>query len=357
MPETRRILVTGAGGFIGGRIVEILHELGLGEVRAAMRRWSSGARVGRFPVEIVKCDIRDAAEVRAALEGVTHVVHCAVGDRSTTVDGFRTLLAEVERAGVQRVVYTSTIDVYGSPTGTITEAHPLVLTGKPYGDSKIEAEQVGQEFAARGVPLTMLRPTLVHGPFSTWWTIAFAQRLQSRPWLVPEAASQGTCNIVYVDDLVGAVIAALEADTAPGSAYNINGPDRPTWSQYFHALNDAMGLPPLIAERPGRARLSAMAMQPVRKSAKLALKYFQPQIMAAYKRSDLVKSVMKKAEGAIRTTPTPEEFVVYSRVASYETGKAQRELGWQPRFPMADALPLAAEWLRQNGFITMGRDR
>ena len=58
------VLVTGAGGFIGGRVVEVLQALGRHGVRAGVRRWSSGARIGRFPVEIVACDVtdRDAVE-------------------------------------------------------------------------------------------------------------------------------------------------------------------------------------------------------------------------------------------------------------------------------------------------------
>ena len=253
---------------------------------------------------------------------------------------------------MRRVVHISTIDVYGTPEGDVDETHPLRRTGKAYGDSKIEAEEVCQDLASRGLPLTILRPTLVHGPFSTSWTIGFAQRLQARPWLVAEADATGTCNLVYVDDLVGAIIAAFEAATSPGEAFNINGPDRPTWSQYFHALNDAMGLPPLVPGAPARTRLSALAVQPFRKSAKFLLRHFQPQIMLAYHRSDFVKVLMKRAERVIRTTPSPDEFGVYRRRISYATGKAERMLGYRPRFPMADALPLAVAWLREHGFVT-----
>ncbi|HEX9844171.1 MAG TPA: NAD-dependent epimerase/dehydratase family protein [bacterium] len=352
MSDARTILVTGAGGFIGGRIVEVLHALGVGTVRAGLRRWSSGARVGRFPVELVKCDVRDAAEAAAALRGVTDVVHCAVGDHATTVDGTRVLLGAALEAGVRRAVHISTINVYGMPEGEIDETHPLTPTGRAYGDSKIAAERVCADLATRGLSLIILRPTLVHGPFSASWTVPYAQRLQARPWLVAEADAGGTCNLVYVDDLVGAVMAALNARTGSGEAFNINGPERPTWNQYFHALNDALGLPPLVPEAVGRARASARAIQPVRKAAKFVLKHFQPQVMALYHRSDLARSVMKRAEGVIRQTPAPDEFVVYSRRASYSTAKAERLLGYRPRFPLADALPMAAAWLRHHGYVT-----
>lgn len=354
MSDARRILVTGAGGFIGGRISEVLHTLGIGSVRAAQRRWSSGARIGRFPVDLIRCDIRDPRDVSSALEGITHVVHCAVGDRSTTIDGTRTLLQGALAAGVARIVHLSTVDVYGTPTGDVDERQPLTQTGREYGDTKIEAERVCQDMASRGLPVTILRPTLVHGPFSATWTVAYAQRLGSRPWLVAESDAQGTCNLVYVDDLVGAVISALDAPVPTGEVFNINGPERPTWHAYFSALNDAMGLPPLQAATPTSARIKAGAMLPVRSAAKFAMKHFQGPVMAAYQRFPLARVVMKEAEARIKRTPAPSEFEVYSRKVSYSTAKAERLLAFKPRFPLAEALPLTAAWLRHHRYVKNG---
>jgi nucleoside-diphosphate-sugar epimerase len=239
--------------------------------------------------------------------------------------------------------------------GDIDETRPLTPTGQPYGDSKIEAEAVCRELAGRGLAVAILRPTLVHGPFSSTWTITFAQRLQARPWLVPAEVATGTCNLVYVDDLVGAVLAGLEAPIPPGEAFNVNGPERVTWNQYFHALNDAMGLPPLVPETVSRARLSALAVQPFRQTAKFLLRHFQPLIMGAYQRSELARTIMKRAEWLIRTTPAPAEFAAYGRRAWYVTAKAKRLLDYRPRFPLADTLALSAAWLRAHGFVTPAR--
>ena len=354
MPERRRILVTGAGGFIGGRVVEVMHTLGTGDVRASIRRWSSGARIGRFPVEIVQCDVRDADQLDAALRDVTHVVHCAVGDRSSTVDGTRVLLEKALEMGVQRVVHLSTVDVYGTPEGKVGEDSPTVVTGRAYGDTKIEAEAVCRELAGRGLHVTILRPTLVHGPFSATWTIGYAERLKNRPWLIGEADAQGTCNLVYVDDLVGAVLAAFDANVPSGEAFNINGPERPTWYEYFTALNDAMGLPPLVAASPGQAKLKTGLVQPLRKSAKFLISHFEAPIKAVAKRSHVARSAMKTTEQLIRMTPAPAEFSVYSRRTSYLTGKAEEMLGYEPRFPMDDALELTGAWLRHHRFVGDG---
>jgi nucleoside-diphosphate-sugar epimerase len=351
MSSQRTVLVTGAGGFIGGRVVEVLHQLGADHVRAGLRTWGSGARVGRLPVELVQVDIRDDDQLRRALADVTHVVNLAVGEPSTTVDGTRKLLTAAHASGVQRVVHISTVDVYGQPEGAVDESRPLTITGRPYGDSKIEAERACQELAAKGLPVTILRPTLVHGPFSATWTVPYAQRLLKRPWLIPEAASQGICNLLYVDDLVSAVLAALSAETAPGEAFNVNGPERPTWHEYFTGLNDALGLPPLVEASPSGARVRSAAVQPLRKSAKFLISHFEPQIMRVAQRSLLARDAMLRAERLVRTTPSPAEFAVYQRQTSFSTSKAQETLGYRPRFPMATALPLTAAWLRHHGYV------
>lgn len=353
----RTILVTGAGGFIGARAVEILHAAGMGRIKAAVRRWSSGARVGRLPVELVQCDVRDAASVRQALRGVTHVVHCAVSgtERDTIVDGTRSLLQGALDAGVQKAVHLSTVDVYGMPQGDVTEDQPFGSTGRMYGEAKIAAEQAAQALAARGLPVCILRPTLVHGPFGATFTVAYAQRLQARPWLVPAPAAQGTCNLVYVDDLVGAIVAALDADTRPGETFNINGPERPTWHEYFHALNRALGLEPLVAASPRQSRMVSTLMEPVRAGAKLVLRGLKPQIMAVYQRSELARRLMKGAEARVRNTPSPYELAAFGRRVWYSSEKARRRLGYRPCFPMSEALPLTAAWLRASGFVEARR--
>jgi nucleoside-diphosphate-sugar epimerase len=305
---------------------------------------------------MVRCDLREGAQVRDALRGVTHVVHCAVGEPSSTVEGTRTLLEAAAAAGVRRVVHLSTVDVYGMPQGEVTETYPLTSTGRQYGDTKIEAERACQAAAAKGLPVTILRPTLVHGPFSGTWTIAYAQRLQKRPWLIPQQDAQGICNLVYVDDLVGAILAALDADTPPGEAFNVNGPERPTWHEYFCRLNEALQLPPLVIATPTGARLKAAAVFPLRKSAKFLITHLQKPIMGLAQSSNLARNAMVKAEGLIRTTPVPSEFEIYGRRTSYSSEKARASLGYRPRFPLADALPLTAAWLRHHGFVQLETD-
>lgn len=346
-----RILVTGAGGFIGGRIVEVLHELNPGSVRAGVRRWSSAARIGRLPVEIVQCDVSSEESVRCAMKGVTAVVHCARGDAATNVEGTRIVLDEAQSAGVQRVVHLSTVAVYGRQQGSVSEASPWAPGADPYGRSKVQTEEICAEYGKRGLAITVLRPTIVYGPYSDLWTVEFAQRLSAGEWFLPERYSQGTCNLVYVDDVVNAVLLSLRNEKAIGQTFIVNGEERPTWNEYFHALNDALGLQPLRPASALRSRMKAGVMMPVRKTAKFILKRFQPLVLRVYQRSNVAKAVMRRAETAIKNSPTGAEFELYSLRVSYEEQKAREMLAYSPAFSMRDGIELSVAWLRDHQYV------
>ena len=346
----RTVLITGAGGFIGGRVAEVFHTSGWATVRAGVRRWSSAARLGRLPIEIVPCDVTDAEQVRAAMEGVDAVVHCAVGGPEVTVGGTRTVMETAQRLGVGHVVHLSTIDVYGDASGTVTEATAVARTGSAYGDSKVDAEEVCREFIDAGVPITVLRPTLVYGPFSANWTMLYAERLTSESWFLPEAFTGGRCNLVYVDDLVQAIARAVVTPEAAGAFLNVNGPDDVTWHQYFTALNDAMGLPPLTASSPAHSKARARLMMPARKLAKFLLTHFRGPIMGLGQSSVTAKAAMRRVEGMIRKTPVPMEFERYQRTTSYDGSRAATTLGYVPQVPMTEGVALSAQWLRHHGF-------
>jgi len=348
---TERVLITGAGGFIGGRLVEVMHAGRVAAVRAAVRRWSTAARVGRLPVDIVQCDIAQRTDVDRAMADVTSVVHCARGSPELNATGTRNVLEASLAAGVRRVVHLSTIEVYGAADGEVDESWPLRATGSPYGDSKIEAEKLCIAYRARGLDVVVLRPAVVYGPFSGSWTIEFAQRFRSGAPFLPARYCEGTCNLVYVDDLVAAVLLALRSNGAAGEAFNVNGAECVTWNEYFEALNTAVGLPPLTRSGRVTAHLSARALLPVRKTAKLLLRHFEPQILAVYRRFAVARRFARGIEGAIRRTPTPEEFTLYGRRAFYPTTKAERILGYRPAFPMREGIALSAQWLRHHRFV------
>jgi len=348
--DDRPILVTGAGGFIGGRLVEVLSLSGYAPVRASIRRWASAARIGRLPVEIVQCDILDSSQVQSAMKGVRAVIHCAKGGPDGTTIGTRNLLQCALDTGVERVVYFSTIEVYGDAEGDLDESVPTIRSGRPYGDSKIEAEETCLDFVRQGLPVAILRPSLVYGPFSTYWTVELAERLVGGGTFPAKEDAGGVCNLVYVDDVVAATLLALRKDSAVGEAFNVNGPERVTWAEYLEAFRNALEL----SHDPhgGRlaTRLRSLTMTPVRAGAKAALKRFEKPIMELNKRSPVARRAMKSLASTIQQTPSGGEYRLLNRNAYFPIDKARTVLGFRPSFTLSKGMELSLLWLDHHGF-------
>ncbi len=350
MTSDRKIVVTGAGGFIGGRVVEALvQHPEVGQVVPTVRRWGSLARIGRYPVEAAHCDVLEPGSLVSAVSGADAIVHCAVGGRAVTVEGTRNVLQAALTAGARRVIHVSTIDVYGRAEGTVTEDHPFERTGREYGDSKIEAEEACQEFVRHGLDVVILRPAIVYGPFSDLWTVQFAERLESGNWTLPAAACQGTCNLVYVDDLVRAILLAIDADVVPGSAYNVNGPDRITWQSYVVGLNSGLGLPPLDPPAESRTRLKTRLVEPFRKIVKSGYAAFEGPVQWTYKRSRPARTVIKSVQSLLRRVPAPAEYDLYGRVVDIQTLRAEAELGYTATVLASEGIERSVAWLRHEG--------
>ena len=354
MSDERPIMITGASGFVGARIAEMFYLNGWGKPRAVIRNWTRAARIARLPLDVALCDIMEPDQVRTATKGSRAVVHCAyTNDRDVIVEGTRNLLKAALDEGVDRFIFMSTAEVYGSGArGDIAETAMCEFTGNAYGDAKIEAERLCWEFEGLGLPVTILRPPLVYGPFGVSWTIDVAERLQSGNWGVFEDIGEGLCNLVYVDDLVHAVRLAIEQDTAVGEAFNINGPQVETWNQYFKRFNETLGLPPLAAVSPSHTRLKSAVMDRAGKFIHLCVDPFQDRLMKIYLRGGTMSKVMARVKQTLDTTPSSAELNnLYSRRAHYVIDKAERLLGYVPAFGLDRGLELSVAWLRHHGFV------
>lgn len=167
---TRSFLITGGAGFLGINLVR--HLLHRGQQVTSLDLAPFDYEDVKSRVKVITGDIRDSACVQSAMQGVQIVVHCAAAlplyrpedIHTTDVDGTRNVLQAAAEQRVDRVIHISSTAVYGIP-----DHHPLLETDRlhgvgPYGEAKIKAEQVCEEFRARGLCIPIIRPKSFIGP-------------------------------------------------------------------------------------------------------------------------------------------------------------------------------------------------
>jgi NAD dependent epimerase/dehydratase len=236
----KKVLVTGAGGFIGSHLTERLVQLGA-KTRALVRYGSTGSRGWleqspyRSEIEFVAGDIREADLVAGAAHDVEIVFHLAaliaipysyrapLSYVRTNVEGTLNVLQAARSAGVQRVVHTSTSEVYGTAREVpIDEAHPL-QGQSPYSASKIGADKIAESFhLSFGLPVVTVRPFNTFGPRQSARAVVPAIISQC---LVRDVVRLGslrpTRDLNYVANTVDGFLAAAVAPDAVGRAINL----------------------------------------------------------------------------------------------------------------------------------------
>ena len=250
-----RVLVLGAGGFIGARIVASLAACDWAEPVPALHRPSAAYPNARV------FDATDAAALGAALEGIDAVVNCVAGSAATMIANARALAAS---AGSRPVVHFSSMAVYGTAEGRIAEDAPLLANTGPYAVAKAEAEAILASLPS----LMILRPGCVYGPGSEQWTARIARLLKARRIGDSGAAGAGCSNLAYVDDVCAVVLAGL-AQGAHG-VFNLAMPDAPDWNCYFRAFARALGLAPVAAIPAWRLKLESKLLAAPLKLAQMA---------------------------------------------------------------------------------------
>jgi nucleoside-diphosphate-sugar epimerase len=269
------------------------------------------------------------------------------------VDGTHNVVEAAYRAGVKRVIHVSTAEVYGPHvSGRIDETWPHTGSGNWYADAKIEAEKLVWEHSARGLPVTVFRPSIVYGPWSEQWTAALAQRLQSGQWNCYARYGEGSCNLVYIDDLITVALKSIYEEKAVGQAFNVGGPELPTWNDYFDRFNNAMGLRRLPVKSASRTKIKSMATETIRAASQAALARHGAALRRLSQRGGWPSATMKTLKRWLRANPSSRELEdLYNRKAIYTWSKAERLLGYRPTVDLDLGLRLSVDWLRYAGLL------
>ncbi len=333
----RRVLVTGASGFIGGRIVERLASERV-SVRALLRDFGGGIRVARHPVEFAWADVTDLGAVCEAAAGCDVIIHCAFGTRgdaaerrAVTVEGTRNVLEAAVRTGARRVVHLSTVMVYGVPSDPVLRENlPRRASGDAYGDAKLEAEELVFRYQReQGLPVSVIQPTAVYGPFGVAWTERVLKQLRSK--LVPLVdGGAGICNAVYVDDVAEAVLLAAEREQAVGEAFLISG-EPITYRDFYERFARMIG---------GQRTVSMPA----------------DEVIDRWRKQRKRKGAVARALDRVRAgdpvhLPDPVSVRLQAQSATVSTEKARQLLGWEPSFDFETGADLTERWARWANLV------
>jgi nucleoside-diphosphate-sugar epimerase len=253
-PAPPRILITGASGFLGRRLAEMV--LARGETIRLLLRPSSRLDLATNGtderIEVARCEFNDSAGLTRAMAGNRTVYHCAglssdwgkwTAFRAANVDNVARLLEAARRAGtVERFVHVSTTDVYGYPETAGDETAKLRDVGLPYNRSKGLGDALALRFCRdTGLPVTVVRPATIFGPRSKDWVVELSQLLEAG-WVVTIGRGAAPAGLVYVDDVVQAMIALAGDQAAIGEAYNIVDPQSMSWRNYFDRVADGIAV-------------------------------------------------------------------------------------------------------------------
>jgi len=328
----KKILVTGASGFLGSHVVRRGLKRGY-TVRALVRPQSSRKNLEGLPVEIAVGDIRSLKEMKEALKGCSELYHLAAdyrftaleGDEvvKTNLEGTRNVLEAAHAAGIEKVVYTSSTATIGIPKdGTPgNEETPLSqedLVG-PYKRSKYLAELEAKAAAASGVPVVIVNPSAPVGTYDSKPTPTgrfIVDFLNGKLFAYTDTG----LNLVDAEDVAEGHFLAAEKGRI-GERYILGNENYP-FKSIMEMLSKITKLPPPKLRLPHSVVLSM-----------------------AYVNDFFMRRLFNREPGI------PLEGVKLSRKKMYFSAeKARRELGL-PQTPAIEALTKAVQWYRDHGYV------
>ncbi len=326
-----KVLVTGASGFLGGWVAELLSKQNH-DVRVLVRKTSNKKHLESLDrIEFAEGAVEDADAVAKAVEGVDAIIHSAGLVKAkdddefhrVNVQGTRNLIAAAKRsdAKLRRFVQVSSLEV----SGPSRDGKPVPVEQEDpctaYGRSKKAAEKAVLE-AKSDLPITILRPGAIYGPRDTEILDAF--KSVSRGLMPTISGGKALGVFVYGPDCAAACIKAVDADVPSGSIYFVVDRTGPmTQKEFLETVEKALGKRALV-----RLSLPAGLLKTVARGVAL---------------------YGKTADKAVMLTPEKANMLLQHFVC--DASRTFEDLKWDPQWSLNDGVKETANWYRAKGWI------
>jgi dihydroflavonol-4-reductase len=331
MARTGTVLVTGASGFVGSAVARRLREAGFA-VRALVRLRSPTTHLAELGLDFVTGDLRDPGSLRDALAGVRYLFHVAADYRmwarnpqemiDTNVAGTRALMQEAMRAGVERVVYTSSVATLAARTDGVSADESMPLEEQraigTYKRSKVAAERAVEELIAQGLPAVIVNPSTPIGPRDVKPTPTGRIIVEAASGRMPAFVDTGL-NMVHVDDVAEGHLAAFERGRV-GERYVLGGQNA-SLAEILRTVAEAVG------RRPPTIRIPRQALMPFAHVSEAIARRTGREPMLTLDGLRMAKNKM-----------------------FFSSAKAERELNYRAR-PYREGIADAIAWFRQAGYL------
>ncbi|MEA2625080.1 MAG: hypothetical protein QOD06_1125 [Candidatus Binatota bacterium] len=320
----RTVLVTGATGVVGRHLVPALLRQG-SRVRCLVRRPDSAAPLASSAAEIVSGSVEDRDAVARALDGCRVVFHLAAADAAegdailqrTNVDGTRTVLEAARAAGTERVVHVSTVAVHGAVGSPPADEDAPLEPGDAYQRTKLEGENLAREYSQEGLAVVILRPASLYGPGDVRLLPLFRLALRRPPVLL--GSGKTLYHLLYVDDLVRALVLAGEPHGPAAGTFIVAGPEATTIRELYREIAEAAG-----HRHPRIVRL------PVR---------------------PLLAAERATSSAGLRFPVARRELEFFVKDRSFRTDRARDALGFVPEISIGHGIRRTLAWYRQRGLV------
>ena len=325
------VLVTGASGFVGSAVARKLVARGH-RVRALVRKSSPRANLADLTLDLVEGDLRDTDSIARAMEGVHVLFHVAADYRlwardpneiiANNREGTRIVMEAARRAGVERIVYTSSVATLKPRAGggDADESDRADLTSAigAYKKSKVAAERLVEAMAAEGLPVVLVSPSTPIGPRDIRPTPTGRIIIEAATGRIPAYVNTGL-NLVHVDDVAAGHLLALDKGRI-GESYILGGQNA-TLREMLAEIADMTG------RKAPRVRLPRGPIYPIAHAAEMIARVTGKEPFVTVDALDMSKHTM-----------------------FFGSAKAERELGYRAR-PYRQALEDALGWFKASGYI------